>query len=83
MAGGAAQRLDFSSETFVAGSGVRRLTPVECERLMGFPDDYTRIAWRNKPVEQCPDRPRYRCLGNSMVANVLVWLFRRIDAVKD
>jgi DNA (cytosine-5)-methyltransferase 1 len=37
---------------------VRRLTPVECERLQGFPDNYTRIAWRGKPAEQCPDGPR-------------------------
>ena len=44
---------------------VRRLTPVECERLQGFPDGYTAIPWRGKPADQCPDGPRYKALGNS------------------
>ena len=44
---------------------VRRLTPVECERLMGFPDNYTRIGWRGKPPEACPDSHRYEACGNS------------------
>ncbi|MDD3064403.1 MAG: DNA cytosine methyltransferase, partial [Massilibacteroides sp.] len=45
---------------------VRRLLPVECERLMGFPDNHTRIPWKGKPEEECPDAPRYKACGNSM-----------------
>jgi DNA (cytosine-5)-methyltransferase 1 len=61
---------------------VRRLTPVECERLQGFPDDYTRIPWRGKPAAECPDGPRYRALGNSMACNVMRWIGRRIEMVE-
>lgn len=59
---------------------VRRLTPVECERLQGFPDNYTRIQWRGKDPENCPDGPRYKALGNSMAVPVMNWLGRRIEA---
>ena len=58
---------------------VRRLLPVECERLQGFPDDWTLIPWRKKPAEECPDGPRYRALGNSMAVNVMAWIGERID----
>lgn len=61
--------------------GIRRLTPIECERLQGFPDDYTRIPWRKKPAEQCPDGNRYKVLGNSMAVPVMRWIGSRIDAV--
>ena len=57
---------------------VRKLTPVECERLQGFPDNYTRIPWRNKPAEQCPDTPRYMAIGNSMAVPVMRWIGARI-----
>ena len=57
---------------------VRRLTPLECERLQGFPDHYTRIAWRGKSAENCPDAPRYRALGNSMAVPVMRWIGERI-----
>jgi DNA (cytosine-5)-methyltransferase 1 len=57
---------------------VRRLTPVECERLQGFPDGYTAIPWRNKPADQCPDGPRYKALGNSWAVPVVRWIGRRI-----
>ena len=60
---------------------IRRLLPVECERLMGFPDDWTLIPWRGKPKEQCPDGPRYKALGNSMCTNVMAWIGERIDAL--
>lgn len=63
----------------VASSVVRRLTPRECERLMGFPDDYTRIPWRRKPAELCPDAPRYKACGNSMCVNVMRWIGMRIE----
>jgi DNA (cytosine-5)-methyltransferase 1 len=56
---------------------VRRLTPVECERLQGFPDDYTNIPWRKQPT--APDGPRYKSLGNSMAVPVMRWIGRRIQ----
>lgn len=58
---------------------VRRLTPRECERLQGFPDDYTLIPWRGKPAEQCPDGPRYKALGNSWAVPCVAWIGRRIN----
>jgi DNA (cytosine-5)-methyltransferase 1 len=62
------------------GMAVRRLTPLECERLQGFPDQYTRIPWRRKALEDCPDGPRYRGLGNSMAVPVMSWIGSRIQA---
>jgi len=62
-----------------ASMAVRRLTPVECERLQGFPDDYTRIPWRGKPAEECPDGGRYKALGNSMAVPVMRWIGNRIN----
>ena len=59
--------------------GVRRLTPVEAERLQGFSDNYTRIPWRGRPEEECPDGPRYRAVGNSMTVDVMRWLGQRIN----
>ena len=64
------------------GMTVRRLTPVESERLQGFEDNFTRIAWRGKLPESCPDGPRYRALGNSMAVNVIRWIGRRIEMVE-
>ena len=61
---------------------VRRLTPKECERLQGFPDDHTLISWRNKPADQCPDGPRYKALGNSMAVPCMAWIGKRIDAIE-
>jgi len=57
---------------------VRRLTPVECERLQGFPDGYTDIQLKGKPT---PDGPRYKALGNSMAVPVMRWIGQRIEAV--
>lgn len=65
-----------------AGMTVRRLTPRECERLQGFPDDYTLIDWRGKPQEKCPDGPRYKAIGNSMAVPVMAWIGRRIQEVE-
>lgn len=59
-------------------SAVRRLTPRECERLQGFPDDYTQIPWRGKSAEECPDGPRYKAIGNSKAVPVVRWIGRRI-----
>ena len=58
---------------------VRRLTPVECERLQGFPDNYTDIKSKNKPT---PDGPRYKALGNSMAVPVMAWIGQRIQEVE-
>jgi len=69
-------------EVFRAGgaqSAVRRLTPRECERLQGFPDDFTNIPWRGKT--SAPDGPRYKALGNSMAVNVMDWIGERIAEV--
>ena len=70
---------DEIPQTFTAMQ-VRRLTPRECERLQGFPDDYTLIPWRGKPADQCPDGPRYKALGNSWATPVVQWIGRRIDS---
>lgn len=59
---------------------VRRLTPVECERLQGFHDNWTRIPYRGKPAEDCPDSPRYKAIGNSWAVPCVRWIGRRIDA---
>lgn len=59
---------------------VRRLTPRECERLQGFPDDYTLVPVRGKPAA---DGPRYKALGNSMAVPVMRWIGARIlDQIK-
>jgi DNA (cytosine-5)-methyltransferase 1 len=62
---------------------VRRLTPIECERLQGFPDNYTEIPWRKKLADQCPDGPRYKALGNSWAVPVVHWIGKRIQAQLD
>src|SRR5207237_451040 len=70
------------SEAVVSvGMQVRRLTPVECERLQGFPDDYTKVPYRGKPASECPDGPRYKGLGNSMAVPVMAWIGERIQMV--
>ena len=58
---------------------VRRLTPLECERLQGLPDGYTKIPHRGKPAEECPDTPRYKALGNGWAVNCARWICRRIQ----
>lgn len=58
---------------------VRRLLPIETERLMGFPDNWTKIPWKGKPAEECPDSPRYKACGNSMCVNVMRWIGMRIE----
>nr|DAH78788.1 MAG TPA: Cytosine specific methyltransferase [Caudoviricetes sp.] len=63
------------------GYVVRRLTPRECERLQGFPDDWTRIPWRGRPPEECPDAPRYKAVGNSMAVPVMRWIGERMGGV--
>lgn len=62
-------------------SAVRRLTPEECEKLQGFSPGYTRIPWRGKSADLCPDGPRYKALGNSFAVPVVRWLGQRIQLV--
>lgn len=59
----------------MVGSAVRRLTPVECEKLQGFPPGYTLVPYRNK---EAADGPRYKALGNSMAVPVMAWIGQRI-----
>ena len=67
----------------VSAPTVRRLTPTECERLQGFPDNFTQIPWRNKAAEDCPDGPRYKAMGNSMAVPVMRWIGERIQMVEE
>jgi DNA (cytosine-5)-methyltransferase 1 len=60
------------------GDRVRKLTPIECERLQGFTDNYTLIRWRNKSENKCPDGLRYKALGNSMAVPVMKWIGHNI-----
>ena len=71
----------MKQQSYIAnGWAVRRLMPIECERLQGFPDGYTDVPYRNK---QAADGPRYKALGNSMAVNVMRWLGRRIELVNN
>jgi DNA (cytosine-5)-methyltransferase 1 len=65
----------------IQNAKVRRLTPVECERLQGFPDNFTNIPYRKK--EESPDGPRYKALGNSMAVPVMAWIGKRIQEVSE
>jgi DNA (cytosine-5)-methyltransferase 1 len=67
-----------SSQSYVAHTAVRRLTPRECERLQGFQDDWTLVPYRGKPAS---DGPRYKAIGNSMAVPVMRWIGERIAAV--
>jgi len=78
---GKSQPMDGSIETYVVHScGVRHLTPVEYERLQGFPDDYTNIQFRNKPAA---DAPRYQAIGDSWAVPVARWVGERIQLVEN
>ena len=68
-----------SSRSYVAAMQVRRLTPMECERLQGFPDRYTLVPYRGKPAS---DGPRYKALGNSMAVPVMAWIGQRIAMIE-
>lgn len=71
-----------SQHGVITPMAVRRLTPVECERLQGFPDNWSRIPWKGKPETECPDGPRYKACGNSMAVPVMRWIGQRIAAVE-
>lgn len=76
--GAPAGTLSKASDMHAITNGVRRLTPTECERLQGFPDNWTAVPYRNKPAE---DGPRYKAIGNSMAVPVMRWIFNRLDIV--
>jgi len=79
VAGALASEPGMKQQTYMQqGMQVRRLTPRECERLQGFPDDYTQVPYRNKPAA---DGPRYKALGNSMAVPVMAWIGQRIALV--
>jgi len=59
---------------------VRRLTPRECERLQGMPDDHTLVEYRSRPAA---DSPRYRAIGNSMAVPVMAWIGKRLLTAED
>ncbi len=69
-----------ATQAVAQGLAVRRLTPTECERLMGVPDGYTAVPYRGKPAA---DGPRYKALGNSFAVNVMRWIGQRIKAFED
>ena len=83
--GGFSNSIDHAAAGYMAiqDPQVRRLTPIECERLQGFPDNYTQIPWRNKAPEDCPDGPRYKAMGNSMAVPVMRWIGERIQMVEE
>jgi DNA (cytosine-5)-methyltransferase 1 len=58
---------------------IRRLTPIECERLQGFPDNWTQVQHKGKPMA---DGPRYKMCGNSIAVPVIEWIFKRIQEVR-
>jgi site-specific DNA-cytosine methylase len=62
---------------------VRRLTPNECLRLQGFPDNHTNIPWKGKPEGQAPDGPQYKCAGNSFAVPVVRWIGEQIARVEN
>jgi DNA (cytosine-5)-methyltransferase 1 len=72
---------DLATKPMVCENAVRRLTPTECERLQGFPDNYTKIPYRKKDADNCPDGPRYKAMGNSMAVPVMKWIGQRIEMV--
>lgn len=70
-------------QTIIDRLEVRRFTPKECERLQGFPDDWTKVPYSGKPAEECPDGARYKACGNSMAVPVMRWIGERIQMVDE
>jgi DNA (cytosine-5)-methyltransferase 1 len=73
---------NHTGTVFVPNMAVRRLTPNECYRLQGFPDNWGRIPWKGKPAEECPDGPQYKAAGNSMAVPVMAFIGKRIAEVE-
>jgi DNA (cytosine-5)-methyltransferase 1 len=72
---------DQNAHVAIPPSTVRRLSVVEVERLMGFPDNWSRIPYKGKPEEECSDSPRYHACGNSMAVPVMRWIGERINFI--
>lgn len=72
---------NHTGTVFVPNMAVRRLTPNECYRLQGFPDNWGNIPWKGKPEGQAPDGPQYKAAGNSMAVPVMRWIGERIAEV--
>ena len=70
--------LDDREAYVLEHEGIRRTSVVEWERCQGFPDNYTLIPWRGRPVDDCPDAPRYKAIGNSKAVPVVHWIGYRI-----
>ena len=81
-ASGSSPSADRGPSIVADGPRVRRLTPRECERLQGLPDDWTLVPYRGKPADECPDGPRYKAIGNSMAVPVMRWIGERIEAAE-
>lgn len=64
-------------------NSIRRLTPGECSKLQGFPSEHTAIPYKGKAVEQCPDGPRYKAIGNSWAVPCAAWIGKRMQMVED
>ena len=74
-----ASRADQDTASLILNNNfLRRLTPIECERLQGFPDDYTNIIYRGKKAQDCH---RYAAIGNSMAVPVMTWIGKRIQQI--
>jgi len=82
MTGGNRQPIVFH-ESVKRNDTIRRLTPIECERLQGFPDNYTQIPWNNKPKEECPVSRRYEACGRAMSINVMEYIGDRLNKVNN
>lgn len=67
-----------TTPSVLSGSTLRRLTPIECERLQGFPSNHTQVPWRKKQPQDCPDGPRYKAIGNSKAVPVIRWVGERL-----
>lgn len=65
--------------SIINGNYIRKLTPLECERLQGFPDNYTKIPYNGKAADECPDILRYKVIGNSFAVPVVRWIGKRIE----
>ena len=78
--GGCRTELDGHGASIPSGMAVRRLLPIEVERLFGFCDNYTLIPYRGKSAK---DGPRYRALGNSFAVPVVRWIGKHIQLVED
>ena len=81
--GSSASDVNHYGAVFNPPMAVRRLLPSECEALQGFPRDWTKISWRGKSPDQCPDGPRYKAIGNSMATNCIYWIGKRIQMVDE